>query len=357
MAKQLKASMIRVQGKAKTHDTVLVRFALTNTSKQDVSVLTWNTPLDRMITDCLDVTVDGESIEYDGPMIKRGAPTASDYLVLAPGQTVEAEFPVSDAYDTSKPGKYDVKIKRAIGDVVPEKSAVKAATALASGNRAPAREQVSAKTRFTIEKGQGGHLTLGEAARLQEQQMKAAMKATARARGATSKKKPSKRKSLNPARYVGGTSDQQAAARTAHSDGYDLCIAARAGMANNARYVEWFGSHTATRLNRVKTNLGAVKKDMETEEFTYNLTGTGCRPGVFAYTFKRTNTIWFCDAFWSAPRHGTDSKAGTVLHEHTHSDASTDDVRYGQAACRQLAKDNPDAATKNADSHEYYAGG
>src|SRR5215471_8619217 len=93
------------------------------------------------------------------------------------------------------------------------------------------------------------------------------------------------------------------------------------------------------------------------DEFTYNLTGAGCDSGVYAYTYKGTTTIWFCSEFWSATATGTDSKAGTVVHEHTHSDASTDDIRYGQADCRSLAKTKPNDAFQNADSHEYYAGG
>jgi peptidyl-Lys metalloendopeptidase len=129
------------------------------------------------------------------------------------------------------------------------------------------------------------------------------------------------------------------------------------GLINNPRYVEWFGTHTTTRFNKSKSNFAAVKKRMETVVFTYNLSGSGCGRGVFAYTYKGTSTIWFCDQFWAAPANGTDSRAGTVLHEHTHSDASTDDNVYGQDGCRGLAKSDPDKAVENADTHEYYAGG
>src|SRR4029079_17384056 len=112
------------------------------------------------------------------------------------------------------------------------------------------------------------------------------------------------------------------------------------------------GAHTAARFKRVKAHYAAVQRRMETVQFTYNLTGSGCTTGVYAYTYKGTSTIWFCDAFWSAPSTGTDSKAGTVLHEHTPSDASTDDVTYGQPSCRALAISNPDQAINNADTHE-----
>ena len=96
---------------------------------------------------------------------------------------------------------------------------------------------------------------------------------------------------------------------------------------------------------------------MQTTTFTYDLTGSGCGGSVYAYTYKGTTTVWMCDAFWSAPATGTDSKAGTVLHELTHAVAYTDDIAYGQANCRELAVNNPDKAVQNADNHEYYAGG
>ena len=134
-------------------------------------------------------------------------------------------------------------------------------------------------------------------------------------------------------------------------------MAAFSGLVNDARYKEWFGVHTTTRFNKVKSNYTSVKTRMESVQFTYNLTRSGCGSGVYAYTYKGTSTIWFCDQFWAAPALGTDSKAGTVLHEHTHSDASTDDNVYGQPGCRRLAISNPNKAVANADSHEYYGKG
>ncbi|HMD00387.1 MAG TPA: M35 family metallopeptidase, partial [Ferruginibacter sp.] len=83
----------------------------------------------------------------------------------------------------------------------------------------------------------------------------------------------------------------------------------------------------------------------------------GCDSGVYAYTYKGTATIWFCSAFWAAPDTGTDSRAGTVVHEHTHASALTDDIQYGQPGCQSLAKSDPAKAIMNADTHEYFAGG
>jgi peptidyl-Lys metalloendopeptidase len=54
---------------------------------------------------------------------------------------------------------------------------------------------------------------------------------------------------------------------------------------------------------------------------------------------------------------GTDSRAGTLIHEMSHFDVvtDTDDWAYGQAACKRLAKRSPTRALDNADSHEYFA--
>ena len=57
------------------------------------------------------------------------------------------------------------------------------------------------------------------------------------------------------------------------------------------------------------------------------------------------------------PEHGTDSKAGTLVHEMSHFDivAGTEDHVYGQAGAKSLAISDPARAVDNADSHEYFA--
>ena len=41
--------------------------------------------------------------------------------------------------------------------------------------------------------------------------------------------------------------------------------------------------------------------------------------------------MWLCNAFWNAPATGTDSKAGTIVHESMHWNiiAGCDDNAYG----------------------------
>jgi len=54
---------------------------------------------------------------------------------------------------------------------------------------------------------------------------------------------------------------------------------------------------------------------------------------------------------------GTDSWAGTLIHEMSYFDvvAGTDDFVYEQAGATALAISDPQKALNNADSHEYFA--
>jgi peptidyl-Lys metalloendopeptidase len=67
--------------------------------------------------------------------------------------------------------------------------------------------------------------------------------------------------------------------------------------------------------------------------------------------------VYLCGAFWNAPTTGSDSKAGTIVHESSHftKNGGTDDYAYGEQDCQALAKNNQNQAINNADSHEYFA--
>ncbi|KAG9073431.1 hypothetical protein FS749_015207 [Ceratobasidium sp. UAMH 11750] len=80
-------------------------------------------------------------------------------------------------------------------------------------------------------------------------------------------------------------------------------------------------------------------------------------PDTYAFVYpNKFPTIHLCGAFWKAPTNGTDSKAGTIVHEGTHFNniGGTSDFAYGQQGAKDLAKQDPDQAVMNADSHEYF---
>ena len=334
-------------------EPVRLRFDLTNNGDEDLYVLKWYTPLEGLNSDCLKVVRNERSkVAYDGPMIKRGLPGPDDYVLIPAGKTVTADVDVSESYAVSKPANYQVELniqalEHVSAPVVPNNGVV---SALAKST--PQLQSVTdGKTKFKVKKGSLQIPTRGAAARRVSETLAKSTGADASEGAAVTAAEPL------PSSITGGTVSQQALAKQAHIDGFHLCESALAGLANNIQFKEWFGAYTAARLKKVKTAFAKIRDRMKTVVFTYDLSGTGCKSGWFAYTHKGDTTIWFCGAFWAAPATGTDSKAGTVVHEHSHSDANTDDVTYGQTNARALATSKPDQAVRNADNYEYYAGG
>ncbi|KAG5646342.1 hypothetical protein DXG03_003665 [Asterophora parasitica] len=121
------------------------------------------------------------------------------------------------------------------------------------------------------------------------------------------------------------------------------------------RYTTWFGAYTDARHTTVTSHFSKISGN-NLSSFKYDCTCTDS--GTYAYVYPGTfGTIYLCGAFWNAPNTGTDSKAGTIIHESSHFtvNGGTNDVTYGQSSCKSLAISNPNSAVTNADSHEYFA--
>ncbi|CAE6487170.1 unnamed protein product [Rhizoctonia solani] len=128
-----------------------------------------------------------------------------------------------------------------------------------------------------------------------------------------------------------------------------------------ARYTTWFGEFSTSRHSTVVTHY----KNIGTDATSTNYDCTACKSesGIdYDSTFAYVNAdspgkIYLCGQFWSAPNTGTDSRAGTIVHENSHFtvNAGTQDYVYGQDPARELAKSDPDQAIANADNHEYFA--
>ncbi|CAE6429157.1 unnamed protein product [Rhizoctonia solani] len=124
--------------------------------------------------------------------------------------------------------------------------------------------------------------------------------------------------------------------------------------AETERYSTWFGQYDTAYHDKVKDHFGKIQgKSWDT------LYDCDCHmANVYAYVYPdRAGVIHLCPAFWPAPAMGTDSKAGTLIHEQTHFtvNGGTRDYTYGQRSCRALAKSHPEKAVQNADSHEFFA--
>ena len=254
---------------------------------------------------------------------------------------------LTQAYQVSLPGKYSVAFRGLLPDVVTE---TELKTRVDGGDSELEEAHVETPPKkFTVKKGRYGRATKGETARQLCEERSAQLRELAAEEA---------RETPRPPNLSGGTKGQKTKVKKAYRDGYDLTVTALSGLRNDSKYKEWFGSHTANRFAEVKRVFQAVRDEMENTTFTYHLTvGTECEPGDYAYTYVGATEVWLCGGFWKATPVGTNSQAGTVLHEQSHASAGTVDIKYGQSDCRKLARNRPRKAVKNADNYEYYAGG
>ena len=85
---------------------------LSNHTSESMAILPWGTPLEaRFNSDMFEISKEGTTIPYDGRMLKRGQPTAKDYIKIMPEEDLSAAIDLSQAYTIQAPGQYSIKMK------------------------------------------------------------------------------------------------------------------------------------------------------------------------------------------------------------------------------------------------------
>ncbi len=312
-----------------------VEFKITNNSAEVVKVPYWQLPSTNSESKLFQVFQGGKEVAYLGPMIKRAAPTEAELVTFQPFETKVVSVDLSKSYDLSRGGDYSINF---VSFLQGAKTAN--GRALAGSN--------------------------GRMATLQSPTLKLWVDADNALKflqnGSNSRKPPSGGTAtvVNGVSYVGCSSTQisgagaavnQARAYSENGKGY------LAGNNQGPRYTTWMGAYDSTRYGTVSQHFVAIdsKMDQSNGEVKINC---GCNQNYYAYVYaNQPYQIWVCNAFWSAPLAGTDSKGGTLIHEMSHFDvvAGTNDWVYGQTGAQSLAISDPAKAIDNADSHEYLA--
>ena len=298
---------------------VLVTVTVSNSTRHTVRVLKWFTPVDGVEESLFVVTRNGEPVSYVGAHYKRPAATGQDYISLKAGESITSVVSLGDYYDLTQSGQYEVFYGVAAFNLFDEK-----ANSFNFKNTL-----VSEKISFSAD---------GRASKRP-----------------TPPPPPPGGNSFNAC-----TVDQQSAIIAARSQATSYALESRDYLDNlstsgTPRYLEWFGAFNTSRLGTVYNNFINIHDAFATEGINFDCK---CRQNYYAYVYpNQPYNIYLCRAFWTAPMSGTDSKAGTLIHEMSHFNvvAGTDDIVYGQSGARTLADSNPDDAIKNADSHEYFA--
>jgi hypothetical protein len=86
-----------------------LRITLKNVSKNTWSVMRRGTPLEGFLGDYLRVARDGVRVDYLGPMVKRAAPNANEYWIIAPKRSRTITLQLAKGYDISPSGTYSIE--------------------------------------------------------------------------------------------------------------------------------------------------------------------------------------------------------------------------------------------------------
>ncbi len=351
--------------------TGAVEVTVTNTSNRTARVPKWQLPAASGESELFRVTRDGQPVQYVGKMVKRGLPAAIDFTILRPGQTMRTLVDLSADYDISQPGQYSVTLAKplqwaSLSDGTRLKTANGSFMTLQSvplnlwlsaadiDNAMVSRAAVRDSLPQTTTGGMTGRDVRGQLG-------------NPVGNGHPGPRDVRGMLNVN-ATYRNCTADRQSLLRTAIKEARNYSEISK-GYLNagsvGERYTWWFGTYLAARYNSAKQNF--VKVDTAMDQNAGQITiDCGCTSNAYAYVYPdQPYQIYVCNAFWTAPMTGTDSKAGTLIHEMSHFTivADTDDWVYGQTGAHNLAVNTPDRASGNlsngvvgnADNHEYFA--
>ncbi|WP_224360365.1 M35 family metallo-endopeptidase [Hyalangium versicolor] len=293
-------------------DDVQVTVTLTNVSGHAVRLLKRNTPVDGIKNELFSVTRDGAAVAYIGRHYKWAAPQAEDFLTLGAGESVTRTVSLSGIYEFTQTGSY--------------------AIAYAEANHEGTAQFTSNSVNVWVE-GRANTLPEESGERVvSDFALSTTGCTTSQASGVSSGFSGAKTYATNALSYLTNTTPS-----------------------GTARYTTWFGTYSSSGWSTIKSHFSSISSAFNNQSVVVSC---ACTDSAYAYVYaNQPYKIYVCNAFWSAPTTGTDSKAGTLVHEMSHFTvvAGTDDWAYGQSAAKSLAKSNPTNARDNADSHEYFA--
>lgn len=292
---------------------VSVTVTVTNTTRHPVRLLRWQLPSEELEGALFYIERDGVAVSYTGPLIKRPAPEPADQVLLGPGQSLRYEVELTSAYDLSRNGRYTVEyLSRGT-------HGAKGASLRSDKLYLWLEGRSDKAKRPLLPPPPDGNISYtGNCSASQQTTLQLA---------------------VANAKYLSGSS-------TSYLDHL---------RSSTQRYAEWFGTYTKDRGAIAHEHFVQLTDAFTTQPLTLDCK---CKKPYYAYVYPaEPYKIYLCRVFWSAPDLGTDSQAGTLIHEMSHFTvvAGTDDWAYGQTAARALADEDPIKALNNADSHEYFA--
>ena len=307
-----------------------IEYRLINQSATTIHVLRWQTPVDGITNDLFSVRQNGEEIAYIGPMYKRVAPRPEDFIALKPGESLDAKVDLSAWYDMRKGGQYEVRYTREAREVVKEVMAADHGGALGGVES------------FDMSRGSTEVYADASPDAFDDEDSSRSEVGLFAATNSYVSCSTTRRSQLVTARN---------SSKTYASNAKNYLAAGNTG----SRYTWWFGTYNSSRYSTVRSHFNNIYTALSSKAYTFNCSCTDS--GTYAYVYPtQPYKVYLCGAFWGAANTGTDSRAGTLVHETSHFNvvAGTGDYGYGQTNAHNLARSNPAKAIINADNHEYF---
>jgi len=332
----LRVSVIPVQSRFAGVQNVNVILKYSNLGGDTMSIYKWSLPKNGQLFDPIfEVTRNGERVEYVGPLVKRRAPTVDDAIILTPGMALSTAIDLSSVYNMTQTGNYIIQYKMDADQVMFTMDSMLKYKIMSS----------SKDQEFVLQSAPVAVFAVGRRNLLIEQAFETNTQTRA----------------LTPT-YISCTSSQSSSTNSA--------LIAAESYANNAmqylnaqstataRYTTWFGSHTSANRQTLKSHFTKIQSTLSAKVLSFDCSCPGAGAGTYAYVYANQHyRIYLCSSYWSAPTTGTDSKAGTIIHELAHFTivAGTSDHAYGQSTCKSLAQSSPAKALLNSDNLQYFA--
>ncbi|MBB1268170.1 M35 family metallo-endopeptidase [Shewanella sp. SR44-3] len=343
LADGVRASLAMDQQSYASQQDVYVTLTLTNEEPKAVKLLKWYTAVDGVEEALFKVSVDGQEQPYLGAHYKRPAPTIKDYIKLKSGESVSYKIELSSLYDMSQTGNYDISYDvsniKLLGPNASNSKNPQTMNSWAMDDKASQDKVATNSVNFYLE----GRQKVSPTHQITADGIISTMASAAG--GSVS--------------FTGRCSNsEQSSILSGLNAARSMASNAKSYMqfsSPTSRYNTWFGSYSSSRWSTVANNFSNIDSALNNQPLTFDCS---CNKSYFAYVYPtQPYKVYLCNAFWSAPTTGTDSKGGTIVHELSHFNivAGTDDIVYGQSGAKSLAISNPSQAIKNADSHEYFA--
>ncbi|CAF3933561.1 unnamed protein product [Rotaria sp. Silwood2] len=330
----LQVAIVSVRSKFDKTQDVIVQLQYSNTGNETISIYNWCLPSNELNDPLFKVTCNDVLVDYRGPLRKRRQSTVQDMTPLAPGQTKVIQARLSSVYDMTKTGTYSIQYDMPAERVVFkhartfDSTLIRAITKRQSGLQSN-NVQLIIEGRPNIQHEQNNIMNVVR-------------------RSATLS-------------YVSCSITQKSQIMNAISwalryANNSFIYLNKTKPSGTNRYKTWFGTFMLANWNKVKGQYKNITNVFNSKTMTFDC---GCTDtGTYAYVYRnQPYIIHLCSLFWSAPMTGTDSKAGTLIHEMSHFQtvAGTYDYAYSKDGCTSLASSSPSKSIMNADSHEYFA--